>query len=243
VTSQRLRAVLSVRQLILEGELVCGARIAELPLAARLGLSRTPLRLALAQLEAEGLLESGPHGGFAVRCFDRDDIADAIEVRGVLEGTAARLAAERLGDPAELEAMHGCVGQLDALLRPDRVEIADFERYVQLNERFHQLLAELSRSAVVQEEIERVNARPFASPSAFVRPQAELSESHRILIVAQSQHRGILEALERGQGTRAEALAREHARLALGNLDVALASRRALAKLPGAGLIRLAEAS
>jgi GntR family transcriptional regulator of vanillate catabolism len=166
-------------------------------------------------------------------------VGDAIDLRGVLEGTAVRLAAERLGDPGELEAIHGCVAQLDALVRPDRPAIEAFERYVKLNARFHRLLVQLANSRALEKAIARVEALPFASPSAFVQVQAELPESHRILYVAQTQHRGMLEAIELGEGSRAEALAREHARLARRNLDVALTSEGALDRLPGASLIVL----
>jgi GntR family transcriptional regulator of vanillate catabolism len=231
--SQTLRATLRLRELILEGALRGGERVAEIPLAAQLGVSRTPLRLALARLEHEGLLEPAAGGGFAVGSFTRKDVEDAIDLRGVLEGTAARLAAERLGDPRELEAMQGCVAQVDALLRPDRPAIDAFERYVELNERFHSLLLALAKSRAVDAAYARVLALPFASPSAFVLLQSELPESHRILYLAHAHHRGMLEAIELREGARAEALAREHARLARHNLDVALAGD----KLPGAALI------
>jgi GntR family transcriptional regulator, vanillate catabolism transcriptional regulator len=237
--SQTLRAVLMLRELVLEGELRGGERVAELPLAAQLGVSRTPLRLALGQLQHEGLLEAVPGGGFAVCSFTRQDVEDAIDLRGILEGTAARLAAERLGDPSELEAMHGCVAQLDALVRPDRPTIEAFERYVQLNKRFHSLLVLLAKSRVVESAIARAEALPFASPSAFVQLQAEAPESHRILFIAHTQHRAMLESIELGEGARAEAIAREHARLARRNLDLALSSERALRRVPGGGLIVL----
>jgi GntR family transcriptional regulator of vanillate catabolism len=237
--SQMLRAVVLLRALILEGKLRAGERVSELPLAERLGVSRTPLRLALGQLQHEGLLEPMPGGGFVVRGFTRQDVEDAIDLRGVLEGTAARLAAERLGDPSELEAMHGCVAQLDALVRPDRPTIEAFERYVQLNKRFHSLLLLLAKSRVVETALARVEAMPFASSSAFVQMQAELPESHRILYVAHTQHRAILEAIELGEGARAEAIAREHARLARRNLDVALTSESTRRRVPGVGLIVL----
>jgi GntR family transcriptional regulator, vanillate catabolism transcriptional regulator len=236
---QTLRAVLTLREMILEGELRGGERVAEQPLAAQLGVSRTPLRLALGQLQHEGLLDAVPGGGFAVCSFTRQDVEDAIDLRGILEGTAARLAAERLGDPSELEAMHGCVAQLDALVRPDRPAIEAFERYVQLNKRFHSLLVLLAKSRVVESAIARAEALPFASPSAFVQLQAEAPESHRILFIAHTQHRAILESIELGEGARAEAIAREHARLARRNLDIALASERALRRVPGGGLIVL----
>jgi GntR family transcriptional regulator, vanillate catabolism transcriptional regulator len=237
--SQMLRAVVLLRALVLEGKLRAGERVSELPLSQRLGVSRTPLRLALGQLEHEGLLEPMPGGGFVVRSFTRQDVEDAIDLRGVLEGTAARLAAERLGDAGELEAMHGCVAQLDALVRPDRPAIEAFERYVQLNKRFHSLLVLLAKSQVIETAIARVEAMPFASPSAFVQMQAEVPESHRIMYVAHTQHRAILEAIELGEGARAEAIAREHARLARRNLDVALTSESTLRRVPGGGLIVL----
>jgi GntR family transcriptional regulator of vanillate catabolism len=236
---QALRAKLRLRELILEGGLKGGERLAEVPLASQLGVSRTPLRLALAQLEHEGLLEARPGGGFAVSIFTKQQVSDAIDLRGVLEGMAARLAAERLGDTAELEAIHGCVAQLDALVRPDRPAIEAFERYVKLNARFHLLLTKLAGSRALESAIAHVEALPFASPSAFVQVQAELPESYRFLYVAQTQHRALVEAIEDGEGYRAEAVAREHARLARRNLDVALSSERALERLPGAGLIVL----
>src|SRR3954465_15852104 len=86
--SQTLHAALRLRELILDGELPPGVRVAEVPLSERIGVSRTPLRLALARLEHEGLLTSLSSGGFIVRQFTREEIADAIELRGVLEGTA-----------------------------------------------------------------------------------------------------------------------------------------------------------
>src|SRR5437763_1190821 len=93
--TQITRALLRLRELILSGQFAPGTRLSELPLVERLGVSRTPLRLALAELEHEGLVRGLAAGGYVVRQFTQADISDAIEVRGVLEGTAARFAAER----------------------------------------------------------------------------------------------------------------------------------------------------
>src|SRR5579862_6670887 len=93
--SQTGRTLLSLREMLLRGDFAPGDRISELPLVARLGVSRTPIRLALDRLAHEGLLEVSPGGGFVVREFTLTDVWDAIEMRGVLEGTAARLGAER----------------------------------------------------------------------------------------------------------------------------------------------------
>jgi len=93
--SQAVKAQQRLRELILQGELPAGARITELILVDMLGVSRTPIRAALKRLEQEGLLQALPSGGHAVRIFSEQDVADAIELRGTLEGLAARLAAER----------------------------------------------------------------------------------------------------------------------------------------------------
>src|SRR6202042_2625336 len=89
--SQTGRTLLNVREMILRGDFQPGERISELPMVARLGVSRTPIRLALDRLAHEGLLEASPSGGFVVRAFTIEDVWDAIETRGVLEGAAARL--------------------------------------------------------------------------------------------------------------------------------------------------------
>ena len=96
-TSQRWRALLRLREMLFKGEFQRGERLTELALVARLGVSRTPIRFALERLAQEGLLEASRSGGYVVREFTVSAVWDAIEVRGVLEGTAARPAAERLG--------------------------------------------------------------------------------------------------------------------------------------------------
>jgi GntR family transcriptional regulator of vanillate catabolism len=235
-TSQSMRAILRLRQMLYEGEFAPGVRMAELPLVERLGVSRTPLRLALSTLAHEGLLELLPTGGYAVRAFTREDVDTAIELRGVLEGTAARFAAER--DAAEaLAEMHELNADLEAVVHESSYD--SFVRYVGLNERFHALLLEAAGSPVLSRAIGQVVGLPFASPSAFVLAEAELAESREILVVAHYHHRELTRAIERGDGGRAEALAREHARLARRNLEIVIANRDALRSVPGHSLLQL----
>src|SRR6188508_3615555 len=101
VASQTARAFIGVRELLLRGNFERGERMSELPLVARLGVSRTPIRLALERLAHIGLLDLSVSGGFTVRGYTPDEALDAIEIRGVIEGTAARLASERLIDSSE----------------------------------------------------------------------------------------------------------------------------------------------
>lgn len=240
-TSQSMRALLRLRELLLNGEFAAGTRMSELPLVERLGVSRTPLRLALAKLEHEGLLELMPGGGYSVREFTRADIDDAIELRGVLEGTAVRFAAERGVRRRQIVAMRDLHEQMDEVVH--EADYESFARYVDLNERFHALLLKAAGSQVLERAIDGIVSLPFASPSAFVLAQAELPESREILVVAQNHHHGIVEAIDRREGARAESLAREHSRLARRNLEIVLRDREVLERMPGASLIRLPDRS
>jgi GntR family transcriptional regulator, vanillate catabolism transcriptional regulator len=232
-----MRALLRLRELLLSGEYAAGTRMSELPLVDRLGVSRTPLRLALATLEHEGLLELLPSGGYAVRQFTRADIDDAIELRGILEGTAARFAAEKGLTRRQLSAMQSCMEEMEQEVH--QADYESFTRYVDLNERFHDHLIKAAQSPVLERALDGIISLPFASPSAFVLAQAELPESREVLLVAQNHHRGLLESIERREGARAEALGREHARLARRNLDIVLGHPEVLDRMPGASLIQL----
>lgn len=238
---QSVRAQRELRALILAGELVPGARIAEVALVERIGVSRTPIRAALLRLEQEGLLQALPGGGYAVRVFSEREVADAIELRGTLEGLAARLAAERGVDAAVLAQAQGVLAQIDEVLQRPALDDAAFERYVQANARFHGLLHGLAGSEVMARELDRVVRLPFASPSGFVVQQAETPQARDMLIVAQDQHRQVLDAIARREGARAEAIMREHSRIAQRNLRDAFV--RPDPRTPGVGLLRAGDAA
>jgi GntR family transcriptional regulator of vanillate catabolism len=236
--SQTVKAVLSLRELILAGHIRTGERISELAIVERLGVSRTPVRAALVRLAEEGLLEPIPSGGYSVKAFTERDIADALEIRGVLEGMAARRAAERGITSGELAPIRETLELLDALVARPEHSVDDFSEYIRLNVAFHGQLVELADSAILARQIERVSALPFASASSFVMVQAVIPESRMILNIAQDQHRSVVEAIEHREGGRAEAIMREHPRLAMRNLQVALRNQSAWQLVPGAALIR-----
>ena len=234
--SQIVRAVLRLRELILKGEFAPGQRVSEAPLSGRLGVSRTPLRLALERLAHEGLLEPYPTGGFIVRRFTLDDVWDGIEVRGLLEGAAARLAAERLRDEHDVHALEAIQRQMDALSEPTA---ATFPAYLDLNERFHAEVVRLARSEMVRQALDRLLSIPLASRSALVSLQSRFPEASDIFIVGRDQHMRIIEAISRRQGTRAEAIAREHAQITRRALEYAVAHAETLSALPGGPLIQV----
>jgi GntR family transcriptional regulator, vanillate catabolism transcriptional regulator len=235
--SQTVTALLRLRELILSGELKPGQRLSELWVVDRLNVSRTPVRAALARLQEEGLLETLPYGGFAVKAFSEQEIHDAIELRGVLEGLAAQFAAERGPDRVRLGEMKACLAQVDEIIARPQLASDDFANYVEINERFHALLMEMADSPTLARQLARVAALPFASPSGFVMAHAAQPQARTILVTAQEQHRAVVNAIERGEGERAEAAMREHARLALRNLKTALDNHEALSSLPGGALI------
>jgi len=244
--SQTGRTLLNLRGMLLRGDFRAGERISELPLVARLGVSRTPIRLALDRLAHEGLLEPSPTGGFVVRAFTIEDIWDAIETRGVLEGAAARLAAERLELDSELDQLREYQAEMDAMIRvqgdADRFvepDIDSFARYLDLNEAFHSEIVTLARSSMLRRALDRVTSVPFASPSALVYVRAKLPRAPEMFAISHEHHRAIVEAIELGHGARAEALAREHSRMTRRNVEMALSDTSILIGVPGASLVRI----
>ena len=119
---------------ILEGVLQPGERLRAEALAQRFGTSRTPVREALLQLEAQGLVEVEPNRGAVVKAFDAADLLDLYELRALLEPAAAARAATRI-EPDEIE-------QLQALTDED----ASPERQMASNEQFHRIIVEAARS-------------------------------------------------------------------------------------------------
>lgn len=234
--SQTLKGVLGVRDLVFSGVIAPGERLSEISVSERLGLSRTPVRAALARLEQEGILDAIPSGGYSVRQFSEADVADAIELRGVLEGTAARLAAERGVAPTRLAAIRDVVARLDQVLA-NGTDAMDLDAYMALNAEFHDMLAHLSGSRIVQRELERVMQLPFAGPSAFLNAQTSVPAFRASLAVGQAHHRAIVHAIEMREGSRAEAVTREHARLARQNLDFVMKDPALMERVPGLMLL------
>jgi GntR family transcriptional regulator, vanillate catabolism transcriptional regulator len=223
--------------MLLSGDFRPGERISELSLVARLGASRTPVRLAMDRLAQEGLLELSPGGGFSARAFTIAEIYDAIDLRGALEGTAARWAAERLTSPKELDKLRRCCRQMEGLpiheYGSDESAPEFFTNYTTLNTQFHSGLVALSKSTMLRWSLKRFQSIPFAA-SALIIPEAlEL-----VAPTAMVQHQAIVEAIENREGTRAEMITREHARLARKNVEVALRNKHGV-NLPGASLIAM----
>jgi GntR family transcriptional regulator, vanillate catabolism transcriptional regulator len=203
-----------LRQRVAGGLYPPGARLAEETVAQDLGVSRTPVRLAFRTLAQEGLLRSAGKRGFVVREFTEDDVQCGVEVRGALEGLAARRVAARGLSDALRAQLQACIAEGEATLasvRRGRVGALQVARWAALNSRFHQAIVQAAGSSVIADAIARNNHLPFASADSITVQSDALDAEFEKLRMAQAQHRLVLDALERGEGGRAEALMREHA--------------------------------
>lgn len=221
-SSQQQRILLKLREMILNGELAPGTRVAEIPVAERLGVSRTPVRYALGVLAGEGLIVATDNGrGFLVRGFSLKDIIDAIELRGTLEGMAARLVAEDGWTETLAFDLAQCLTEGEAVIAPGRLEAESGARWALINERFHRLIVHACGSQPLINAVTLNDKLPFASAKAFLgvtRDDVILRRQYEILLMAQRQHQAIVEALAQGRGARAEGLMREHAHAAIDNI-------------------------
>ena len=238
-SSQAAKATLALREMLVQGRFRPGERLREVPLAAELEVSRIPLHLALERLAHEGFLQLRATRGFVVQGFSTEDIRDAIELRGLLEGSAARLATERLRDDRQLDPMRQASREMLALVRKRTLTLEGFNRYIELNAQFHKALLDLAGSRMLRRAIEQACSLPFASPSAFLNRQYVSPELRELFLIAADQHGLIVEAIANREGMRAEALTREHARVARRNLDEALETLEPVQNLSGAGLMHL----
>ena len=208
--TQLARATLSIRGMILRGSLKPGQRVAEAALAEALSMSRTPVRQALPLLAQEGLLVESGSRGYIVRTFTRSDILDAIDVRGMLEGFAARRIAERGASPRFLSALRECLAEGDRIFQKGCLLDTDEAAYGEMNARFHDLILEEAGSPIISGAIGRNASLPFAAAAAVAFDVTDLGAMFTALHFAHQQHHAVYEALEAGQGTRVEFLMREH---------------------------------
>ena len=218
--TQLARATVSLREMILRGRLKPGQRVTEVMLAQLLGMSRTPVRQALPALALEGLLVGSGRRGYVVRTFTRNDILDAIDLRGVLEGFAVRRIAERGVRGPLLRQLRECLAQGDEIFRKRHLVDTDEAAYGVMNGRFHELLLAAADSAIIAAAIGSNNCIPFASAAAIAFDGSDLKAMFDALYVAHRQHHSICDALENGQSVRAEFLMSEHVNTVKASINV-----------------------
>lgn len=186
-----------IRAAIVDGRLGPGERLKEEELARELGISRTPVREALLVLQTEGLIESAPNRGATVRSYDADDLDDLYQLRAVLEGFAARLAATRIADGEVAELRSSCDRFVELRAADDVAEL------VQENIRFHDIILGAARSERVRQLVRGVIQLPLVYRSyVWYSPEQKLISEH--------YHRQLTSALAARDAERAEIVMKEH---------------------------------
>ncbi|WP_134725364.1 GntR family transcriptional regulator [Paracoccus luteus] len=176
------------------GDLVPGTRLREVEIADRLGASRTPVREAIRLLESDGLVAHAPRQGATIRTLDYPEIMELYEMRAVIEGTAARLAA-RAASPVEIEAL--------AALNHEFAEASDERQAAELNRQFHEMLLNAAKNRFLMRAVSSLQK------TMLILGPTTLMERSRVAD-AQREHCAILAALSARDGQKAEAEMRAH---------------------------------
>jgi DNA-binding GntR family transcriptional regulator len=192
-----------LRSAILDGEIKPGEWLRQERLAQEYRVSQMPVREALKELTAEGLVEHVPYRGVRVIEFSSEDISDLYACRSFMEGLAARAAAAAI-TPDELAELKELQAQMKAHLQPQVLP-----EYTELNRRFHQLIFSASRRTYLTRTLNQLWAAfPSMLWGNFART-ADRPLPHRDQADIE-EHEALIEALERGDGAAAEQIARHH---------------------------------
>jgi GntR family transcriptional regulator of vanillate catabolism len=209
VSSKQESVSTKIRDLIIDGELPSGLHLMEIPLADRLGVSRTPVREALALLAQEGLLEPGPKRGYKVRTFTLNEILEAYDVRGVLEGAACRMLAENGLPQDTADRLHACLAAGDRLLEVGVFDEEHQTPWLEMNNMLHTLLTMATGNQMLCNFVMQSQRVPLASARHVHWYKLGL-ENYDLARQAHRDHHAIVEAIILRQSHRAKALMEEH---------------------------------
>ncbi len=210
--SQIEDVITNLRARIMSGNIKPDERLMEVPISQELGVSRTPVRIALSALEREGLVTTdGPKRGFYVRSFDIEEVFQAIELRGALEGIAARKLAEEATDPVTITHLKSAIEACEQLLTDGVSTPEKQQAWIDNNAKFHTALISGADNKVLRNLIETLSRMPLVSSRAVPLISGATEDQHLRLRRAHEDHEDILDAIVSRNGMRAEMLIREHA--------------------------------
>lgn len=197
------KAYSTIRELIVSGELAPGATLREEALAELCGVSRTPVRDAMRRLEAELLIRRNGTQRSFVADWTLDDIEDAFELRALLEGLAAKRAAEQIDDASinKLENLNNTLGEAVNASPPD-VEV-----FLEMNRQFHTLILTISGSRRLEALLQSLIEQPIIWRTAHHYNDEELRRSHH-------EHNELIAAFRRRDAAWAETVMAGHIRRA-----------------------------
>lgn len=195
----------TIRDAILKGTMKPGERVSEPELAERFGISRTPIREAFRQLESEGYLEVIPRKGAIVASLSERDIEEFYAIKIILEGFAAKMAAENLTEK-DIERLESINERLQKI-----AEEGDVKNFFRVHNEFHDLFIKAAGNDKLYEMINQLVMR-------FKRLRlASLSQPGRMEISVE-EHRNMIEAFKNHDGERADSLVRHAATIGAGVL-------------------------
>ncbi|MHA6797020.1 GntR family transcriptional regulator [Pseudonocardia bannensis] len=190
---------------ITEGDYPPGSWIREDEVAARAGVSRTPVREALRKLHSEGIVELLPNRGAVVVGWTSHDLDDIFDLRMMLEGYAVRRVVEAPRGDIDLPALNAMCTEMEQLL--DQGGTANHDRIGELAVAFHSALHRASGNRQLMSILPGLNQVPLVHTANRQRTHEQLARSL-------TQHREILEAITAGDADWAEAVMRAHVRAA-----------------------------
>lgn len=193
-----------LRAALLEGRFGPDEKLNEESLSAMLKVSRTPVRSALHGLAAEGLLDYVPNRGYSVRSVDLAQLTAIFDVRGVLEGLAARLAAQRGLSDALQVSVQAALAEGDRVMAKGRLLVSDRPIFSDVNARFHAAVLQAADNRMVHDMLRLCHNIPASSERNV------LWDDHPWLRRSHDDHHRIFDAIQRRDGPRAEVLMREH---------------------------------
>lgn len=182
-TTSTGRAVETLRELILRGEFPAGARLGEVELAERLGVSRTPVRGALTRLAAEGLVELVPNRGARVTTWTVDELEGVFELRTMLEPRLTALAVRNAG-PADIDALDDLARRMVEIGSPGPGQ--DLDALMPLNRDFHGRLVALAAHPALASALAGAVHAPIVLRNFHTYDEQSLRRSlgHHVEIVA-----------------------------------------------------------
>jgi DNA-binding GntR family transcriptional regulator len=188
----------TIRDSILKGSLKPGERVSEPELAERFGISRTPIREAFRQLESEGYLQVIPRKGAVVASLSERDVEEFYAIKIILEGFAARMAAEKLSDK-DIERLEAINQRLQKL-----ADEGDVKNFFKVHDEFHEVFIKASGNEKLLELINQLVMK-------FKRLRlASLSQPGR-MDVSVKEHEQLIDAFKKHDGHSADSLVRHTA--------------------------------
>ncbi len=214
-------ATQSLREAILGGRFTGGARLRQEALADRLGISRTPIREALGRLEHEGLIELLPRGGVRVTVLNADEAVGLYELREVLDGLAARLAAGR-ADAVALARLERPLARM-----AECAERRDSRPWFRVHVSFHEEIVRMAGNRPLGRLVSLVRLSIRHFHPLLLKTPTRLEDAYR-------EHRAVFEAIAARDAEAAERLARLHIANAK-RIVLAVMNRAAIDQAAGGG--------